>query len=530
MPRPPAGPPPGCGRPGPPRACPPPSHDPPRSRPRRGGRRPPSPASNGTRPRASSPPIMPVSTSPEPAVASTGLPVGFTRAMPSGAAITVRLPFSSTTASARAASARACASRSDSSSRAPTPARRANSPTCGVRTASAFRSARSSARPAKAFSASASTTAGTGQSRSRSRTKPAVSSWAVMPGPIASAWARPSASRTGSRASAATPPSAVSGSGRKTASVIEAWSTGTMPCAAATTTSPAPIRPAASAIRWAAPVIPREPATTTSTPEARLCVSTSRRGTIAATSSGSVTNVSARSEILGEADVHHADGPRALRARQEHDAALAAPNVTVRSLRTASPSTAPVAPFTPEGMSTATTGGAPAFNPSIAAAHRSSGTPRNPVPKTASTATSARASSRASRDSVAMSTREAHLREPREVRRGGLAEPVRRFHREHRDAHAPAREVTRRHEPVAAVVPLAADHDRATPVHAAHQVDAGARHRAAGALHQRGGGHAARLGGAVELGGLRGREHRLQRALTPPAPRPRTRRRWSSRG
>ena len=73
-----------------------------------------------------------------------------------------------------------------------------------------------------------------------------------------------------------------------------------------------------------------------------------------------------------------------------------APKVTVRSARTASPSTAPVAPFTPEGMSTATTGDGDAFSPAIASAQSSSGIPRNPVPKSASMTTSARRSSRSS--------------------------------------------------------------------------------------------------------------------------------------
>ena len=71
-----------------------------------------------------------------------------------------------------------------------------------------------------------------------------------------------------------------------------------------------------------------------------------------------------------------------------------APKETVSSARTASPSTTPVAPFTPEGMSTATTGTPASFRLAIADAHSSSGIPRKPVPKIASTATSARASSR----------------------------------------------------------------------------------------------------------------------------------------
>ncbi len=73
--------------------------------------------------------------------------------------------------------------------------------------------------------------------------------------------------------------------------------------------------------------------------------------------------------------------------------AFGAPNVTVRSARTAAPATAPVAPSTPEGTSTATTEGPPSRD-RIASACSPSGAPRNPVPKIASTATSALASSR----------------------------------------------------------------------------------------------------------------------------------------
>ena len=85
--------------------------------------------------------------------------------------------------------------------------------------------------------------------------------------------------------------------------------------------------------------------------------------------------------------------------------AFMAPNVTVRSAWIAAPSTAPVDPFTPEGMSTATMGTSASFRPVMASAHASSGMPRNPVPKMASIATSARASSRARAMSENGSTR-----------------------------------------------------------------------------------------------------------------------------
>ena len=95
---------------------------------------------------------------------------------------------------------------------------------------------------------------------------------------------------------------------------------------------------------------------------------------------------------------------------------FAAPNATVRSARTATPSTAALVPSTPLGMSTATIGTSAAFSPSIASAHSSSGSPRNPVPKIASTATSARSSSR---PSVAGSNR--RTRTPVSARRRRLA-------------------------------------------------------------------------------------------------------------
>jgi hypothetical protein len=45
---------------------------------------------------------------------------------------------------------------------------------------------------------------------------------------------------------------------------------------------------------------------------------------------------------------------------------LGAPKVTVTSAATAGPRTAPLSPSTPDGMSTATTGGPPRFSASMA--------------------------------------------------------------------------------------------------------------------------------------------------------------------
>ncbi len=60
-----------------------------------------------SRPAASSPAMIPVRTSPVPAVASAGVSVRFTTACPSGAATTVPGPFSNTIAPSRAARSRA---------------------------------------------------------------------------------------------------------------------------------------------------------------------------------------------------------------------------------------------------------------------------------------------------------------------------------------------------------------------------------------------------------------------------------------
>ena len=69
--------------------------------------------------------------------------------------------------------------------------------------------------------------------------------------------------------------------------------------------------------------------------------------------------------------------------------------------------------------------------------------------------------------------------------------------------------MTRHHEAVAAVVPLAADHDRSPAVGAAHDVDGRASHGASRPFHQELRGDAARLRLPVERGRLIGREDRF---------------------
>jgi hypothetical protein len=248
---------------------------------------------------------------------------------------------------------------------------------------------------AKAFSPSASTTIVTGHDRTNDRMNAAVTSLVVIPGPMAMA----SAERTiSSRRSAgpATVPASVTGSGMNVASRSADCTTGRMSSGTATLTSPAPARYAASPIRLTAPVINLEPPITTTTPASRLCVSGGRAGSMAATSSPSVSHTSARRRSAGNPMSTTSTRPAFSAPGRSTIPSLAAPKVTVTSALTATPSTAPVSPFTPEGISTATTGPPQSFSPAMARSPSPSAEPRKPVPKMASTATSARSSSRAS--------------------------------------------------------------------------------------------------------------------------------------
>src|SRR5260370_52535 len=100
---------------------------------------------------------------------------------------------------------------------------------------------------------------------------------------------------------------------------------------------------------------------------------------------------------------------------------LSAENVTVCEACTASPSTAPVRPFTPDGMSTATHGPSTASTASATHAASPSSAPRNPVPNMASTNASARSRARSQSwrstpaSSVNTSTRTPHSRRARAV-------------------------------------------------------------------------------------------------------------------
>src|SRR6201993_594249 len=140
-------------------------------------------ASAAGSPAASSAPIMPDSTSPDPAVAAHDWPAGFRYTRPPGAAITVTLPLSRTVAPNLSASRRVAPMRSSPGGE---PASRANSPACGVSTVGADRDATASGWAARMVSASASTITGRSvPSANHSALAPAAS--VPTPGPTTQA-------------------------------------------------------------------------------------------------------------------------------------------------------------------------------------------------------------------------------------------------------------------------------------------------------------------------------------------------------
>ena len=257
-------------------------------------------------------------------------------------------------------------------------------------------------------------------------------------------------------------------------------------------------------------------------------MSGSRAGSIAATSSASTSTRSLRIRSVGNPIRSTSTTPACVAPGSRTSPGFGAPNVTVRSARTAGPSTAPVSPLTPEGMSTATSGTGDAASAPIASAYEPAGAPRKPVPKIASIATSARSSSRSSAAGLEPATPHRRGPEPCEIRPRGTRERV--VQEQHGGADARAVQVPGRDQAVATVVALAAHHDRAPPVRAADQPDGGVGDLAAGGLHQRVRGDPSLLGRAIELGRLRGRDHGAPASDLIPTPPPRTPPRSSSRG
>jgi len=227
-------------------------------------------ASNGGNAHAIAP-MMPPSTSPEPAVPRAGHDTGDTAIRASGDATIVCAPFSTTTAPVAATSSRAARKRSASTAAGVFPRRRAASPGCGVRMAF-FAAMKTPGLPANIVSASASTTIGPCHDARTYSTAMRASSPRPKPGPMTTACglcarsvSRLSPVFFGSRRAVITsstlPSMAVAASGQ-VASVVR----------------PAPARMAPCATSCGAPILPGEPPITTTWP-AELLYAPGARGT-----------------------------------------------------------------------------------------------------------------------------------------------------------------------------------------------------------------------------------------------------------
>jgi len=243
--------------------------------------------------------------------------------------------------------------------------------------------------PASAYRPSASTTVGTRSAAISARTIATVSGRRPRPGPITAASNRSAARRISSPASPPSAPSRVSGSGSVIASVNFAASTGFDERAAATVTSPAPERKAAEAARQAAPVIPGDPATTSTCPKSPLCARRERGGkrdcrSASTTRSPAPSTASTRSggsPMSATRILPQCAGPS-----PETIPVFGRPIATVAAARTAIPRTAPVVASRPDGTSMASTGERSSRMNPIAAAACPETSPAAPVPRIPSTA------------------------------------------------------------------------------------------------------------------------------------------------
>ena len=224
--------------------------------------------------------IIPPSTSPEPPLAMPELPVGLTKHRPSGQAVMVRWPLSTSTQRCSAANLRAAPSRSPPDRSPPS---RANSPSWGVSTvAPAGRASRISICSARAFMPSASTTNGPFSSSSRDRASRSVCRSRPRPGPMRTAshpWAKAMFSRYSPRM------------GRAMASSHLAARMGHTCSGVRMLTSPAPVRRAPRAASTGAPVKPTLPPRMRVLPKVPLWPSAGRRGSQEAASPASARQV-----------------------------------------------------------------------------------------------------------------------------------------------------------------------------------------------------------------------------------------------
>ena len=274
------------------------------------------------------------------------------------------------------------------------PVSRAISPGCGVRISGCSRlPATFSAQGTSALSASASNTIGRSRCTTIERTKArVVSSDEPSPGPIAKTSRAAAISSARSAASLEMAPIAVSASGSVMHSaMIRAATTGCDDSGVATVTSPAPARMAASPTMQAAPVLPREPAMTSTLPASPLLACGLRRERAshrATTCSSTRFNCEPHASInsSGEPMRPTTSSPLASQAGGRTLAIFGAVNVTVRCARTAGPINSVLSDATPEGTSTATTvkRSRSALMSSMASANNPAAGRASPVPNIAS--------------------------------------------------------------------------------------------------------------------------------------------------
>ncbi len=134
---------------------------------------------------------------------------------------------------------------------------------------------------------------------------------------------------------------------------------------------------------------PREPPATTTWPDVNFVPAASRPGTSAWTRAVSRPASGSIGAPGGIPMSMTRSSPRSCLPGAIQWPGFARANVAVADARTLTPAAAPVDASTPLGMSAATAGASRTAIASIASAARPSGSPRNPVPKIASTMTAA---------------------------------------------------------------------------------------------------------------------------------------------
>ena len=304
----------------------------------------------------------------------------------------------------RAAASRTHFSKSWRTASTVSPKSPASSPRCGVSTGICLHRASSLRCPWKANSASASSTKGFSRYAANLRTTSPVASNLPRPGPMSTASFPSESSR--SLASASSPPMTPgthSGTGTVMTSVVFISMRSAMLSGTASVTMPAPIRSAASDARYAAPVMPREPATTSTCPQLPLCTSSGRNGTsvVASASSSNTCRIDFSSRSWSGKPISSTSSfPVSAAPGQRKCPTFGKPNVSVTAACIATVDTAPVSAATPEGMSMDTTGFPMLLTSSMSLSTGLRSSPANPVPSTPSTTTSAKRSENVKRSQV----------------------------------------------------------------------------------------------------------------------------------